>query len=114
MTDRQSTCPVARPADVPPAMLQAAAKWESVARKWRMLAERRSAHHIEMFNSGRWKHYYTDEEFLLAMRSAIVTARDWRALAPTAEERAAAAAELAASEAAPEPPPVEIELRRAA
>jgi uncharacterized repeat protein (TIGR03809 family) len=116
MADRQLTCPVARPADVPPAMLPAAAKWESVVRKWRSLAERRSAHHIEMFNSGRWKHYYTDEEFLVAMRSAIVNARNWGALAPTAEERASAAAEPGMAPEAPPPDEAsaEIELRRAA
>jgi hypothetical protein len=86
MADRQFTCPVPRPAEVPPGMLAAATKWERLAQKWRGIAERRSAHHVEMFYSGRWKHYYTDEEFLVAMRSAILLARRWTAIAPIADE----------------------------
>ena len=34
------------------------------AQKWRDLAERRRAHFIDLYRSGRWKHYYTNEEFL--------------------------------------------------
>ena len=38
------------------------------AHKWRQLTERRHEHFVEMFHSGRWKHYYTEEQFLRYMR----------------------------------------------
>lgn len=63
-------------------MFAAAANWERLAHRWRGIAERRSAHHIEMFYSGRWRHYYTDEEFLVVMRSAILMAKRWSVIAP--------------------------------
>jgi hypothetical protein len=94
MADRQFTCPVAGPAEVPPAMLDAAVNWQRVAGRWRDIAERRSAHYVEMFYSGRWKHYYTDAEFLAALRSAILMARRWSAIAPrAADHRPVAAAQ---------------------
>ena len=31
--------------------------YDSIARKWLALAERRQAHFIELFDSGRWRHY---------------------------------------------------------
>jgi hypothetical protein len=97
MADRQFTCPVPRPAEVPPGMLAAATKWERLAQKWRGIAERRSAHHVEMFYSGRWKHYYTDEEFLLAMRSAILLTRRWTAIAPISDDSRAPVPQAQAS-----------------
>jgi hypothetical protein len=33
--------------------------YDSVARKWLALAERRRAHLIELRDSGRWRRYYT-------------------------------------------------------
>jgi hypothetical protein len=36
--------------------------YDSVARKWLALAERRKAHLIELRESGRWKHYFTESE----------------------------------------------------
>jgi uncharacterized repeat protein (TIGR03809 family) len=66
-------------------MLSTAQRWQKIAQKWRGIAERRSAHHVEMFYSGRWRHYYSDEDFLLAMRSAILMAKRWAAIAPDAQ-----------------------------
>jgi hypothetical protein len=37
---------------------------ELAARKWRALAERRRAHFVELYHSGRWKRYYSEEQFL--------------------------------------------------
>ena len=61
---------------------------DPAARKWRDLAERRRAHVVELFESGRWRHYYSDTEFLVEMRKAMAIAQKWAQLAPTAEERA--------------------------
>jgi uncharacterized repeat protein (TIGR03809 family) len=52
-----------------------------VAQKWRELAERRRAHFVELYRSGRWKHYYTEEQFLERMREVIYAADTWAQLA---------------------------------
>jgi len=44
---------------------------EAVAQKWRALAERRRAHFVELYDSGRWKHYYNETQFLCRLREAI-------------------------------------------
>lgn len=68
-------------------MFHATLKWECVALKWRRLAEQRRAHHLDLYRSGRWKHYYTDEEFLIEMRKAAAIAERWAQIAPLPEER---------------------------
>ena len=42
-----------------------------ITRRWRELAEQRRAHFIELYDTGRWKHYYTEHEFLTEMRKAV-------------------------------------------
>jgi uncharacterized repeat protein (TIGR03809 family) len=51
-----------------------------ITRRWRELAERRRAHFIELYDSGRWKHYYTEEQLLARMREAIHLAETWEHL----------------------------------
>jgi uncharacterized repeat protein (TIGR03809 family) len=51
-----------------------------ITRRWRALAERRRAHFIELYDSGRWKHYYTEEQLLARMREAIHLAETWEHL----------------------------------
>ena len=87
MAHRQFECPVPRSSEVPPSMVKATARLESVALKWRALAERRRDHHLELYKSGRWRHYYTDQEFLAEMRNAIAVAQRWAKIAPLPEER---------------------------
>ena len=89
MADREFTSPIPRTAEVPPTMLQATRKWERIALKWRNLAEQRRDHHVDLYKSGRWKHYYTDEEFLTEMRQAVALAERWAEIAPSGEERGA-------------------------
>ena len=59
---------------------------DKVAHKWRRLAERRRAHFVELFHSGRWKHYYTEEHFLQSMREAIRATERWALIAPPSAE----------------------------
>ncbi len=59
---------------------------DKVAHKWRRLAERRRAHFIELFHSGRWKHYYTEAQFLQYMRDAIRATERWALIAPPSAE----------------------------
>ena len=86
------TCPIPHAAEAPIRMRQPSRNWELVALKWRNLAERRRAHHVDLYKSGRWKLYYTDEEFLTAMRAADAMAKRWASIAPLPEERATQAA----------------------
>lgn len=87
MAERQFTCPIPRTAQLPKSMVKATVIMERIALKWRDLAERRRAHFIDLYRSGRWKHYYTSEEFLAEMRDAIAIAQRWAKIAPRPEER---------------------------
>jgi uncharacterized repeat protein (TIGR03809 family) len=51
-----------------------------LTRRWRELAERRRAHLVELYESGRWKHYYTEEQLVARMREAIRLAETWKQL----------------------------------
>jgi uncharacterized repeat protein (TIGR03809 family) len=63
---------------------------DAVAHKWRDLAERRRAHFVELYHSGRWKHYYSEEQFLVRMREAIRMSERWAEIAPPPLEQAPA------------------------
>jgi uncharacterized repeat protein (TIGR03809 family) len=56
-----------------------------LAHKWRDLAERRRAYFVDLYQSGRWKHYYTEEQFLVRMREVILAAEAWARIAPDEE-----------------------------
>ena len=78
---------------------------DGVAQKWRALAERRRAHFVELYDSGRWKRYYSEEQFINHMREAIRLTERWIEIAPRAAdevfaEQARAAAEMARRSAA--------------
>jgi hypothetical protein len=49
--------------------------FDAVARDWLALVERRRAHLIELFETGRWTHYFTEAQFLAQLRAANL-ARD--------------------------------------
>jgi hypothetical protein len=55
--------------------------YDSIARKWLALAERRRAHVVELRDSGRWKHYYTAEGLTDALREAVNSRDEWARLA---------------------------------
>jgi uncharacterized repeat protein (TIGR03809 family) len=72
---------------------------ELAARKWRALAERRRAHFVELYHSGRWKRYYSEEQFLARLREAIRVSERWAEIAPSLA-RPSTEVETAASTAA--------------
>ena len=45
--------------------------------RWRSLAERRRAHFTELYRSGRWKRYYTEEAFQAHMREVVRGVEAW-------------------------------------
>jgi uncharacterized repeat protein (TIGR03809 family) len=52
-----------------------------IARQWRALAERRRTHFLELYRSGRWRHYFTEQEFLNSVRDIAADLDSWDALA---------------------------------
>ena len=56
---------------------------EQIAQRWRDLAERRRSYFIELYQSGRWKHYYSEADFVLRMREVCHSAEQWEKLAPS-------------------------------
>ncbi len=62
--------------------------YDSVARKWHALAERRRAHVVELRETGRWRHYYTAEELLNVLREAVNTRDAWARIAGLADDEA--------------------------
>jgi uncharacterized repeat protein (TIGR03809 family) len=56
---------------------------EEAAQKWRALAERRRAHLVALYHSGRWKRYYSEEQFLHRLREAIRVSERWAEIAST-------------------------------
>ena len=52
-----------------------------LAQRWCDLAERRVDYFRELFQTGRWKHYYSEREFILRMRDVMAAVENWRSLA---------------------------------
>lgn len=73
-------------APLPPTVAQGHARIARVALKWRDLTERRRAHLMELYESGRWKHYYTHDEYLNELRNAVAITQRWTKIALEAEE----------------------------
>jgi hypothetical protein len=68
-----------------------------VTEKWRALARQRHAHFMELHQSGRWKHYYSEHEFLLRLRESVQLLQTWEELAPTTPATDAADAKRAST-----------------
>ncbi len=55
----------------------------SVLARWRILAKRRLDHLVELYQSGRWKLYHKETEFLTMVQEARIALQTWETLAPT-------------------------------
>jgi uncharacterized repeat protein (TIGR03809 family) len=58
-----------------------AGPYDNVARRWLALAERRQAHFIELADSGRWRHYFSRDQFRAEVRKAAALRDQWARLA---------------------------------
>ena len=59
---------------------------EMAARQWHALAERRLASYLELYRSGRWRHYYrSQDEFAARMLDVIKVAKIFQKLAGAPE-----------------------------
>ena len=54
--------------------------YDSVARKWLALMERRRQHFAELCDSGRWRHYYSQEGLLEELRKVVAVRDQWALL----------------------------------
>jgi len=52
-----------------PMAIQQASPYDAVARGWLSLVERRKAYLINLFETGRWRHYFTEAELLSELRA---------------------------------------------
>lgn len=59
-----------------------------LTRKWRALAERRKAHLVDLYDSGRWRLYYSEQEYILRLREAIGAVERWSATEQSAAREA--------------------------
>ena len=50
---------------------------EDLARRWHALAERRRQHFADLYDSGRWRKYYREQNFLSQMRETARMAEAW-------------------------------------
>ena len=53
---------------------------EALARKWHALAERRRNHLAELYESGAWQRYFTEDTLRSQMREAVREVDRWSAL----------------------------------
>src|SRR4029453_9856681 len=63
---------MAHPADV--------ARGRNIVARWCNLAEQRLEHLTELFETGRWRRYHTELEFLENIQEAKAAVQTWRAL----------------------------------
>ena len=61
--------------------------YDELARKWCDLADRRRAHALDLYHSGRWRHYYNEADFLAHLRDVMKDAEDWARLAGITDRR---------------------------
>jgi len=55
--------------------------YDSSACRWLALVERRQQNFIELWDTGRWQHYYTHAQFLEEMRKMLDLRNRWALLA---------------------------------
>jgi hypothetical protein len=62
--------------------------YDSIARSWLVLVERRQQSFIELCHTGRWRRYYTHAQFLDEMRKVLHLRNQWARLAglPVSEQ----------------------------
>jgi hypothetical protein len=59
-----------------------AARYQRALERWRMLAERRLEHMSVLYETGRWRRYFSEERFLNIIRETTASVERWRQIAP--------------------------------
>jgi len=78
--------------------------------RWCALAEQRLEYLSEMFESGRWRRFYSERAFLENVREAKIAVETWRGLSEPASIQGLSAVALALSVPTQEPQPRSAEL----
>jgi hypothetical protein len=60
---------------------------DAAARGFRDLAVRRHAYYLDLLKSGRWRHYFSEQEFAERLREVIIVTRAWDGLVKPVEPR---------------------------
>ena len=60
---------------------RAVRSFDQIVQQWHELADRRREHFAELYRSGRWRHYYTEEQFVARMREVVHAAEAWAQIA---------------------------------
>jgi hypothetical protein len=55
--------------------------YDSIARSWLALVERRQRNFVELCTTGRWRHYYTQAQLLDEVRKVLHLRAEWARLA---------------------------------
>ena len=72
---------------------QDVARGRDIVARWQLLAEQRLGYLTELFESGRWRRYYGELDFLENIREAKAAVEKWRSLsAPEGSRKAPAGA----------------------
>lgn len=69
-------------------------------RKWLALAQRRKAYLVELYESGRWRLYFNQDEFVARMREAIHMVDRWSATEQASRDEPAYGCSLGAENSA--------------
>jgi uncharacterized repeat protein (TIGR03809 family) len=67
--------------DAAPPQAVAASPLNEVALRWSNLADRRLAYYISLYESGRWRHYFDERQFLARIRDVKRAATEWDRIA---------------------------------
>ena len=65
-----------------------AERYQQALERWRVLADRRLEHITVLYETGRWRRYFTEEKFLSVIRETRAAADMWHRLVPVAEHEA--------------------------
>jgi uncharacterized repeat protein (TIGR03809 family) len=59
-----------------------ASQYQRVLERWRVLAERRLEHMTQLYETGRWRRYFNEEQFVGVIRETRAAVDAWRRIAP--------------------------------
>ena len=82
------------------------ARYQRTLERWQALAEHRLAHMTQLYDSGRWRRYFSEAQFVDVLREARAGVEKWRKIAGRQSPTELPVAELPVTEAPVlQPPP---------
>jgi uncharacterized repeat protein (TIGR03809 family) len=81
------------------------ARTRELVARWQVLAERRLAYLTELFETGRWRRYYSDDAFLENVREAKAAVGAWRQLSGQESDDEPSVIEAVPADGGDTPPP---------